>query len=142
LGDGEERHKLEQLIRDFNIEHVVLAGFRQFNELPAYYGLASVFIHPALQEQWGLVVNEAMASGLPVIVSDRCGCAPELVNNGVNGFTFSPENIQQLADLMCRYSLGEYDCNKMGKASFSIIGNWGVERFASSLYQAVQTAIH
>jgi glycosyltransferase involved in cell wall biosynthesis len=47
-------------------------------------------VHASTTEQWGLVVNEAMAAGLPVLVSDRCGCAPDLVEVGVNGFTFDP----------------------------------------------------
>ena len=53
--------------------HVLLPGFRQYDELPAYYGLAGAFVHASTTEQWGLVVNEAMASGLPVLVSNRCG---------------------------------------------------------------------
>ena len=81
---------------------VILAGFKQYDELPAYYGLASAFVHASTTEQWGLVVNEAMASGLPVLVSDRCGCAPDLVEDGVNGFTFDPYDVEALAGLMQR----------------------------------------
>jgi 1,2-diacylglycerol 3-alpha-glucosyltransferase len=59
-------------------------------------GLASAFIQASTTEQWGLVVNEAMASGLPVLVSERCGCAPDLVKNGVNGYTFDPYDIKEI----------------------------------------------
>jgi glycosyltransferase involved in cell wall biosynthesis len=82
------------------IPDVLFPGFRKGKELGTYYGLASCFILPSLQEQWGLVVNEAMAAGLPVLVSQTSGCAPDLVQEGVNGFTFDPTNPMQLAELM------------------------------------------
>src|SRR5207247_9937771 len=75
-------------------EHVHLPGFKPYDELPAYYALANAFVHASTTEQWGLVVNEAIASGLPVIVSNRCGCAPELVNG--NGFNFDATNENEL----------------------------------------------
>lgn len=81
---------------------VVFTGFRQIEELPAFYGSAGAFIHPALSEPWGLVVNEAMASGLPVISSRNVGAAEELVENGKTGFLFDPTNIEELAGLMIR----------------------------------------
>ena len=103
LGDGELRADLERRIARADLAgQVILPGFRQYDELPAYYGLAGAFVHAATSEQWGLVVNEAMASGLPVLVSERCGCAPDLVSEGVNGFTFDPCDVDQLAGLMQR----------------------------------------
>lgn len=103
LGDGPLRADLCHLIADLSLqEHVHLPGFKQYPDLPAYYGLASGFIHASTTEQWGLVVNEAMASGLPVLVSSRCGCATDLVKDGVNGFTFDPCNVVEMAKLMVR----------------------------------------
>ena len=58
-------------------------------------------------EQWGLVINEAMASGLPVIVSNRCGCVSDLVREGYNGFVFDPNDVERLARLMLRVSAME-----------------------------------
>ena len=58
---------------------VYLYGFRQIDENPVFYALAEAFILPSLSEEWGLVVNEAMASGLPVIVSETAGCAEDLL---------------------------------------------------------------
>ena len=105
LGDGSLKSDLCRLISDLSLQHsVLLPGFKQYDELPVYYGLASAFVHASTTEQWGLVVNEAMASGLPVLVSNRCGCAPDLVQEGVNGFTFDPYNVEQLAQLMLKLS--------------------------------------
>ena len=64
--------------------------------------IITAFVHASASEQWGLVVNEAMAAGLPVIVSERCGCAPDLVREGVNGLTFDPCDVAELAGLMER----------------------------------------
>src|SRR5258706_11264440 len=65
-------------------------GFKQYGDLPAFYGLAGGFVHVSRVEQWGLVVNEARAAGLPVIVSHSCGCAEDLVEQGVNGWAVDP----------------------------------------------------
>jgi glycosyltransferase involved in cell wall biosynthesis len=120
----------------------MLAGFRQYEELPAWYGLASAFVHASTTEQWGLVVNEAMASGLPVIVSERCGCAPDLVEHGVNGFTFDPYDVPALADLMQRVAaMTDERRAAMGAAGQRIIADWGPERFADGLMKAVQVAL-
>jgi glycosyltransferase involved in cell wall biosynthesis len=120
----------------------MLAGFRQYDELPAYYGLASAFVHASTTEQWGLVVNEAMASGLPVLVSEHCGCAPDLVENGVNGFTFDPYDVQALAALMQRVAaMTEVRRTAMARAGQRIIADWGPERFADGLMQAAEAAL-
>lgn len=79
---------------------VVFAGFRQIAELPAFYAEAGAFVHPALEEPWGLVINEAMASGLPVLSSRNVGAAEELVVDGETGYLFDPMNIEEMAAAM------------------------------------------
>ena len=142
VGDGPLRDSLLTLLSSLNLQkHVHMPGFKQYDELPAYYGLASAFVHVSTVEQWGLVVNEAMASGLGVLVSDRCGCATDLVKAGVNGFTFDPCNVEQLAELMRDLSSPGFDLAAMGKASQKIISEWGLGRFADGLAQAVNAAV-
>ena len=75
VGDGPERGALEHLVNSRIIQGVSFPGFIQIEKLPIYYGLASAFILPSHKDTWGLVVNEAMAAGLPVLVSNQCGCA-------------------------------------------------------------------
>jgi glycosyltransferase involved in cell wall biosynthesis len=141
LGDGELRAAIESRIARLELAgHVVLAGFRQYDELPACYGLASAFVHASTTEQWGLVVNEAMAAGLPVIVSERCGCARDLVRDGGNGFTFDPLDVRRLADVMVEVASAGCDRAAMGEASRRIIADWGPERFADGLMRAVAVA--
>ncbi|HTR40647.1 MAG TPA: glycosyltransferase [Pseudomonadales bacterium] len=142
LGDGPLKPDLCHLIADLGLQHcVLLPGFKQYGELPVYYGLASAFVHASTTEQWGLVVNEAMASGLPVLVSNRCGCAMDLVKDGVNGFTFDPYDVEQLANLMSKISVFNFPLSEFGAESAGLISHWGPERFAEGLKSAAEKAI-
>lgn len=141
LGDGELRPELEAQRAALRLEDdVLLPGFKQYDELPSWYGAAGCFVHASTSEQWGLVVNEAMASGLPVLVSDRCGCAVDLVQEGRNGFCFDPLDAQKLAGLLDRMSRASTDRVAMGEASRVLISPWGPERFAQGLKIAVERA--
>ena len=144
LGDGPMRPKLENAVRTLGLtEAVTLPGFIQYPELPSRYAAAQAFVHASTTEQWGLVVNEAMACRLPVLVSDRCGCAPDLVRQGVNGWTFDPADESALADLMLRLAtLPEPQRTAMGSASHQIIEEWGPARFADGMACAAELACH
>lgn len=142
LGDGELRSDIEQHIVELEIvDRVKLPGFRQYDELPSYYGLANAFAHASTTEQWGLVVNEAMAVGLPVVVSNRCGCVPQLVREGENGYTFDPKNVELLAGLMKKMASEDVDRQAMGLKSQEIIAGWSPERFGDGVRQAVKAAM-
>lgn len=141
LGDGPLKADLYRLTSDFQLnEHVHLPGFKPYDELPVYYALANAFVHASTSEQWGLVVNEAIASGLPVIVSNCCGCAPELVNG--NGFTFDPTNENELATrLLEMASLSDAERKDLGDNSYRIAANFAPERFGEALERAASIAM-
>ena len=142
LGDGPLRMEIESLKSKLGIaECLHTPGFKQYEDLPAYYGCAGAFIHASTTEQWGLVVNEAMASCLPVLVSKRCGCSEDLVLNGFNGWTFDPYNTDELIGLMMQISSSEETRLEMGKNSLSMIKAWGPDRFAAGLSMAIDAAI-
>ncbi|MBK7917800.1 MAG: glycosyltransferase family 4 protein [Chloroflexi bacterium] len=141
LGDGEERGTLENYVAHHGITGVTLAGFRQIEELPTYYGLARAFIHPALQDQWGLVVNEAMASGLPVFVSKQTGCAADLVYPNKNGFMFDAEEIEGLVEIMVYCTTNQNNLKNMGKNSRKIIQEWSLIHFAQNMCLAASAAL-
>ncbi|MBD2666126.1 glycosyl transferase group 1 [Richelia sinica FACHB-800] len=141
-GDGELRLQLEEQITTQGIkDYVHLPGFLQQEQLLPYFAHAKCFIHASIQEQWGLVVNEAMAAGLPVLVSNRCGCFEDLVIEGVNGFGFDPENPQELTDLMLKISSGKIDLKKMSHASLEHIQKYSPHYFSQGLVQAVKYAL-
>jgi glycosyltransferase involved in cell wall biosynthesis len=142
LGDGELRSEFEKLRSVLGLEDCIqMPGFKQYEELPEYYARAGAFIHASTTEQWGLVVNEAMASGLTVLVSNRCGCAVDLVKEGENGWTFDPRNEEEMANLMLKISGDEEQRREMGRKSREIIENWGPARFASGLSSAIEAAL-
>ncbi len=141
LGDGAMRAELEALRDELGLApHIHMPGFRQYGELPAFYGTAGAFILPSTTEQWGLVVNEAMASGLPVLVSRRCGCADTLVRDGANGWTFDPEDERAMAEVMHRVA-SDTARDGMGRASRQIVAQWGPDRFADGLHAAARRAL-
>ncbi len=143
LGDGPAREQIMSQIRDLGIGKWVLTpGFKQYSQLPSYYGLAKAFIHASTVEQWGLVVNEAMACGLPVLVSNRCGCARDLVQNGKNGYTFDPFNVDELSQHMRQLSDPETDLGVMSRHSREIIAQWSPQRFGRAMKAAVEAAIN
>jgi glycosyltransferase involved in cell wall biosynthesis len=120
---------------------VVFAGFQQVDAVPAYYGLASCLVLPSISETWGLVVNEAMAAGLPVLVSQRCGCVPELVQPGVNGYVCDPLDTEGLARLLGVMSSDTVDAGKMGEASRQIVAQYTPETWAQTLANCIERTL-
>lgn len=143
VGDGPQMSALQAQVRKAGLQGLVsFPGFRQYSELPEYYAHASAFVLPSLSEPWGLVVNEAMACGLPVAVSTRCGCAPELVEPGGNGYIFDPEDINAIAAVMTTLtSRSDAELQAMGHRSQDIISRWTPDTFAAGLEEAVAAAI-
>lgn len=98
VGDGGLRSTIEELIRENGTRNIKLAGYVPYAELGYYFGLAGVFVHPALGESWGVSVNEALACGCPTVTADTVGAAVDLVVPGQTGFCFragDPESLAQ-----------------------------------------------
>ena len=142
LGDGPLKSDLCHGTSDLGLGNsVLLPGFKQYDELPSYYGLASAFVHTSLSEAWGLVVNEALASGLPVIVSKQCGCGRDLVHNGENGFQFDATDEHALAQLMLRVaSMSPTDLAAMGEKGRKVVAKWSPQNFARQFELAGKAA--
>jgi glycosyltransferase involved in cell wall biosynthesis len=136
LGNGPQREEINRFIRDHSLQDVVLPGFKQKEEVPFYYSVSDVLALPSLSEPWGLVVDEAMASGLAVLVSNRCGCYPDLLRDGVNGYSFDPGDCEDLACRMREIASGDADVDAMGRASLEIIRNYTPE-IVSEMYARV-----
>jgi glycosyltransferase involved in cell wall biosynthesis len=141
-GDGPSRSELEACVHNLRVAGgVIFAGLKTYQELPAIYGLAKALIHVSTKETWALVVNEAMAASLPVLVSNRCGCAPDLVRDGDNGFTFDPLDVKDIAQKMLTVHRDSLLRERMGQRSAEIIAEWGPQRFADGLKRAVEFAL-
>lgn len=120
------------------VPRVTFYGFRQLAENPVFYALAEAFVLPSSFEEWGLVVNEAMACGLPVIVSRTAGCAEDLVRHGENGWTFDPSKPSDLAACLARLDESGALRSRMGTRSAEIIAAWGCDAFAAGALAATR----
>ena len=116
-----------------------LLGAVDYDKLPAIYAAADLFWQPSLRESWGLAVNEAMAAGLPVLVSARCGCQEDLVTDRT-GWTFDPLDEHGMAQMLHRAAEAHAQWPAMGYAAAQRIEDWGLERFSAGLAQAVRLA--
>lgn len=143
LGDGPLRPQLQERIAQLELEgHVLLPGPCAYADLPGRYGLAEGFIHASTVEQWGLVVNEAMAAGLPVLVSSACGCAPELVHPGVNGLRFEPRSPAAIATAIAWLARQTPAARqRLGQSSRNLVSAYGPEAFALGLEAAADHAL-
>jgi 1,2-diacylglycerol 3-alpha-glucosyltransferase len=138
VGDGPQRNELEALNRTLGMEQcVVFPGHKTNYELIAWYAFAECFILPSRREPWGLVTNEAMAAGLPVIVSNRCGCAEDLVVEGDNGYTFDPADPDALTSVMLHFTQPSGVRAQMGMASQQIVAAYSPKSWASEVARIV-----
>lgn len=143
IGDGPEHERIVKFIQENHCEDkVFFLPFLPQEELLSIYQHAEALICSSSSETWGLVINEAMAGGCPVIASIQCGATNTLVHDGVNGFQFSCEDVDKLTELMLAYhNLPLNKKEAMKKASKQIISNWGLERFAKGCCEAIDFVI-
>ncbi len=141
VGDGPQLAELRSMAASSNCTcEIYFAGLQPTSQLPIYYAFASAFVLPSTREPWGLVVNEAMAAGLPVLVSNRCGCAEDLVVNGENGFTFNPCDEDALADTLIQMSrVSAQRLQQMGQRSSEIISRFSLEAWAAEIARIVKS---
>ena len=141
-GDGPHRAEIESKIARLDLgKRVQLVGHVDYFDLPRHYAQSHVYLQPSLSEPWGLAVNEAMASGLPVAVSRQCGCHEDLVQDGVNGITFEAKSHESIAAALRTLLHDRHRWAEMGQASQRIISGWGLELYARNLWQACETAL-
>ena len=133
-GDGPLRSELETIAKSICPGTMNFAGFVQRDELASYYGLADCLVFPTHSDPWGLVVNEAMACGLPVICGESAGCAADLVK--ANGRLIDSRDVDQLAHAMEQLASDVDLRRQMSRESLKIIRNYSPEICAAGIAQA------
>jgi len=129
VGDGVLRSNLEKYVKENNLKNIHFTGFKNQTELPQYYALADIFVLPSgIGETWGLVVNEAMCFGLPIIVSDKVGCGKDLVKKNENGFIFPEGNIELLKKYLEILIVNDKKRELFGKKSFETIKDYSYKK--------------
>ena len=138
IGDGPELKDLLKLKKDLNLQNVIFEGAKDYNQLIDFYQHAACFILPSLAETWGLVVNEAMASGLPILLSNKVNAAATLLKEGVNGFSFDPLSSKEIADAIFSFTdLDDKSRNEMSKHSLTLIDTMSYEQMVQNLVTAL-----
>lgn len=137
-GSGPLEADLQQLAQESG-SRIVFPGFVSYHDIPAFYSTIDLYWQPSISDTWGLVINEAMAAGLPVLVSQRCGCAVDLVQSG-NGWihdVHEPQLVEALETAWQARSLWP----TMGQAGRELVSDWGCERFADGLYHVCRQSL-
>ena len=138
VGDGELRAECEAYAREHNLP-VTFAGFLNQSEMPKAYAVADCLVLPSDQgETWGMVVNEAMACGLPAIVSDRVGCHPDLIVPGVTGHTFRFGDTRELGAKMLAMAAVPDASRAMGLAAAQRVAECSIGRLVADTLTALQ----
>jgi hypothetical protein len=143
-GDGPGAAEVEKAIAESGCAPAIYRpGFLQADALTRYYAHAGAFVLPSLSEPWGLVVNEAAASGLPLLVSRRAGCAATLVPQGreSTGSQFDPLDLEEMTiKLAWIAALPADKRSAMGRRAAALVSIWGSDRFARGAMQALEFA--
>lgn len=135
VGDGAARPALYQRTAAISPGAIHFAGFQQREHLATYYALADALVFPTHTDTWGLVVNEAMACGLPVISSSAAGCVADLIESGWNGRVVPRGEIAQLASAMSELARNAELRNIMGQRSTQRIAQYSPEAWADGMAQ-------
>jgi glycosyltransferase involved in cell wall biosynthesis len=136
VGEGIERKALEKIISENNLKNVRLVGAKTTSEIVKILSESQGFILPSLSESWGLAVNEAMASGLPVLVSTKVNAGRAIIEEGVTGHFFDPYSIDQISDTMMDFiNLPIGKKNLMGKAALQKISEINYSYMASEIHR-------
>jgi glycosyltransferase involved in cell wall biosynthesis len=137
VGSGEMEDAVKEEASGYANIHVL--PFQNQSLMPAIYRLGDIFCLPSKGpgETWGLAVNEAMACERAILVSDKTGCAEDLVKNGINGYVFSSGDIEDLAEKLSRMAEDKNKLMEMGSTSKKIIENWNFEAIVSATNKVI-----
>lgn len=137
VGEGELRQEMEDYIRSHSIEGISMPGFINQNEIVNYYAIADVFVMCSEFETWGLSVNEAMACGVPVIVSDTVGCSSDLIAQPY-GKVFTKGNVDELTSCLKSFALQEKGSNEVHRGLREKINEYSIEETSKSIVRLAE----
>jgi glycosyltransferase involved in cell wall biosynthesis len=134
IGDGPEFVNLNELTLHMGLKTIVFLGAVNNSDIPTYFYNSAAFVLPSLSESWGLVVNEAMASGLPILISNKINASNTLLKEGINGFGFEPSNVKNIAEKIISFiDLGIEEKRKMSENSSKIISSMNYQNMGKEL---------
>jgi len=141
VGDGQARSQLEKRAAHIAPGMIQIVGFAPREDLAIYYALAEAMVFPTHTDAWGLVVNEAMACGLPVICSNAAGCAADLIEDSGNGRVVATADVNQLASAMEQLASDRELRPRMGRRSREKIQQYSPEACAAGMAKAAMARV-
>lgn len=111
--------------------------FQNQSKMPDVYNIGDLIVLPSISETWGLAINEAMAAGKPVVVTDKVGCAPDLVESGINGFYFSLKD--ETVNMNMFKTIETSNLKRMGEINRNMISNWSYQSVAAAIKQQLMS---
>ncbi|MDM0492052.1 glycosyltransferase family 4 protein [Clostridium perfringens] len=127
---GKPTVEYNDIIKENNIKNIFFEDFKTKEELEKYYKIADIFIFPTREDVWGLVINEAMSYGIPVITTNKCGAGLELIKNGINGFIMEDEDEFELANKIKYLLRNDEIIQNMRKNNLEKISEYTIENMA------------
>lgn len=122
----------KEIREKLQLSNVHFEGFKTKEQLKSYYQAADLFVFPTREDIWGLVINEAMANGLPVITTDKCVAGLELIENGKNGYIVPANNDAELANKIIEILQNDAEREEMARHSLEQIGNYTIENMVDA----------
>ena len=139
LGHGYQEEELQELCQSQNIPDVCfVVDHVEMDEMPKFYSLADLFVLPSRRDTWGLVLNEAMACGLPVITTRKVGASVDLVREGVNGHIVAEENAGELYGAIKEIIIDSSLREKMGQESSRLIQRFSIDNTVNGFMSAIE----
>ena len=138
VGDGDLKVSLQDYVDQIGAESVRFFGFQNRDQIVKYYTISDLLVLPSVRETWGIVVNEAMCFGLPVIVSDQVGAGMDLVSDGLNGYRVSTDGDALFRSIKKMADLSEEERGLMGMKSVDIVKKWSTRNLGESLVEHIK----
>lgn len=141
-GDGRLRKDIEEIVKKEEIPNVYISGFLNQSEISKAYAAADILVLPSSEgETWGLVINEGMNFGLPIIASDKVGASYDLIEDGVNGYVVPAKDINALTKAICNLIEDPSKREVFGRRSLEIIKEWNMDAHMWGIVQALETML-
>jgi glycosyltransferase involved in cell wall biosynthesis len=138
IGNGPLYKSLTQLASTLHLKSVTFLGAINNNDLPIQLYNADAFILPSYSESWGLVVNEAMAAGLPVLLSNKINAGHALLQDDINGYSFNPNNVNDIGETLLKFITLDIAAKKqMSVNSLKIVNNMSYQNMGQELLAAI-----
>ena len=136
---GKPTNEYKSIITNLGINNVHFLEFCQPEILKKYYEMANIFILPTREDTWGLVINEAMANGLPVITTNKCIAGLQLIENGVNGYIVPTDDESELLNKINLLCVNKGLCERMGRENIEKIQKYSIENMTRVIFKALRS---